>query len=228
MAKLLGILKYNLIGKTYPITQAEIDTVSNNGPTLDKDDWYKSCFKTIKSDIKVHYARKQKRRCAYCRTLINVDGYDEAIEHILPRNHRPQWMFVQQNLVIACKGCNSSKGPKDTMNPHVNHFGHLPANCPVSSIDFKIFNPHFDTWEDHFTIEDNFFLSTKANSKGPYTYKELNMHRYHIIIDYIDQLSLRADSYKSITKRIRKVKDKKKQEEMKKAIESLKAMIDEA
>jgi len=104
---------------------------------------------------------------------------------------------------------------------HENNYGHESQYYPNTSNEFKFFNPHFDKWSDHFEIQDDIFLVPKPNSKGPFTYKECNMHRYNIVIDYIDELRIREKSFKSITLRIRKEKNQKKLDELKLALEVL-------
>ncbi|KGL61924.1 hypothetical protein [Polaribacter sp. Hel1_85] len=220
MASLSKLLDYTLVNKTYNILADEQLTINNN-PTYLKEDWDKSVFTTLKGNIRKHYGRRQNRKCAYCRLTINPDAYGNAIEHIMPRKHKPQWMFVQHNLTVACIGCNSSKGSDNTMISHENNYGHNANHCPSNSNEFKIFNPHFDKWSDHFEIQDKFFLVPKPNTKGPATYKFCNMHRYQIVLDYIDVLNSRKKSFKSITGRLRKEKRNYVKVELEKAKESI-------
>lgn len=225
MAKLDKILDYSLKDKTYQVKNEE-QIILNANPAYLKDDWEKSCFKGLKSNVRKHYARRQNRKCAYCRITISPDGSGNAIEHIMPRIKKPQWMFVQHNLSIACINCNSSKGIKNTMIQHENNYGHSPNHCPAVTNEFKIFNPHFDKWSDHFEIQDDFFLVPKPNTKGPDTYKFCNLHRYIIVLDYIDELSVRKKSFKSITKRLRKEKRPFVKEQLELAKESILEMIE--
>ncbi|MEO2082288.1 MAG: hypothetical protein ABGW88_02200 [Leeuwenhoekiella sp.] len=225
MADLNKVLDYTLDGKTY-LVNVEEKTLLDENITYLNTDWEKNQFYKLKQNIRVHYGRRQNRKCAYCRMTINPDGYGNAIEHIMPRLLKPQWMFVQHNLSVACIGCNSSKGSKNTMLKHENNYGHSASHCPNVTNEFKIFNPHFDKWSDHFEIQDEFFLVPKPNSKGPDTYKFCNMQRYQIVLDYIDELGKRKNSYKSITKRLRKEKRKNVKLQLEKAKEALIDMIE--
>ncbi|WP_179019049.1 hypothetical protein [Winogradskyella forsetii] len=225
MAKLLKILDYSLANKAYSIKNTE-QAILDANPTYLKDDWDKSCFNKLKSSIRKHYARRQGRKCAYCRITINPDGSGNAVEHIMPRIKKPQWMFVLHNLSISCINCNSSKGKQNTMRQHENNYGHSPNHCPNDTIEFKIFNPHFDKWSDHFEIQDEFFLVPKPNTKGPDTYKFCNLHRYIIVLDYIDELKIREKSFKSITKRLRKEKRVHVKEQLEIAKEAILDMIE--
>lgn len=225
MADLNKILDYTLRAKTYDLLPNE-NTLINSNPTYLNSDWDKSQFKTLKQNIRIHYGRRQHRKCAYCRMRINPDGYGNAVEHIMPRILKPQWMFVQHNLSIACIGCNSSKGSNNTLRQHENNYGHAPSHCPNTTDEFKIFNPHFDKWSDHFEIQDEFFLVPKPNSKGPDTYKFCNMQRYHIVLDFIDELGIRKNSFKSITKRLSKEKRENVKQQLEKAKEAILDMIE--
>lgn len=226
MGKLEKIIDYSLIGKAYSVLPAE-QTILDNNPTYSIEDWEKSGFYRLKSNIRKHYGRRQRRKCGYCRMTINPDAYGNPIEHIMPRIKKPQWMFVQQNLVVSCVGCNSSKGIDNTLVRHENNYGHSPAHCPQNSAEFKIFNPHFDKWSEHFRIEDDFFLVPIPNSKGPYTYKKCNMHRYVIILDYRDQINMRdKKSYTILTQRLRKEKDPLRKAALEEAKETILDMIE--
>lgn len=225
MAKLTRILDYTLKDKTYKVLNNE-QLLLNSNPTYLKDDWDKSIFNDLKHNIRRHYGIRQNRKCAYCRTTINPDGSGNAIEHLMPRKLKPQWMFVQHNLTISCIHCNSSKGQQNTMRQHENNYGHSPAHCPNQSAEFSIFNPHFDIWSEHFEIQDEFFLVPIPNTKGPATYKFCNLHRYLIVLDYIDELRIREKSFKSITKRLRKEKRTKVIEQLELAKQSILELIE--
>jgi len=228
MGKLERIISYDLIGKKYPITQIEQNKINAN-PVVNKDDWYGSFCLQFKLNLKSYFTRRQKRRCGYCRKLINVDGSSNAIEHIVPRGKKPKWMFVQNNLLVSCGGCNSGKGSTNTLRLHEGNYGEYDHHCPSDSNEFKIFNPHFDKWSDHFEIQDEFFLVPKPNSKGPDTYSFCNMWSYRIVIDYRDQLNLDdKKSLRFVTKRIRKEKDQIRIDHLKKAKDYILDMIEDA
>jgi len=225
MAKLERILDYTLKGKKYIVVDGE-QAILDANPTFLKDDWFNSPFSKLRSNIRRHYGIRQNRKCAYCRITISPDGSGNAVEHIMPRLRKPQWTFVQHNLSISCIHCNSSKGSKNTMVQHENNYGHSPNHCPTDTNEFKIFNPHFDKWSDHFEIQDEFFLVPIPNTKGPATYKFCNLHRYLIILDYIDELKIREKSYKSIPKRLRKEKRPHVKEQLELAKKSILELIE--
>lgn len=206
MTPLIDILDYDLIGFGPVISNAAQNKIDAH-IIVDKDDWGLSFCEDFKGEIKPQLARRQKRKCAYCRTTINVDGSGNALEHITPRLRKPHWMFVTHTLVVACDNCNSSKGTQNVLRNADVNYGNEAVHCCDIAVEYLIYNPHFEKWSDHFEIEDNFFLKARANTKGPRTYKFCGMKRYHIIIDYLDQQKIREPfSYRILTKRIRKEK----------------------
>lgn len=219
MADLNKTFDYSLNGQVPNVSaraQAKIDAHI----IVDKDDWGDSFSKDFISEVKEFYSQKQGHKCAYCRTRITPNGYTEPVEHITPRLLKPYWMFVKHNLVVSCSGCNSFKDTKNVLVNNANTYGNNPANCPNNSGDYKIFNPHHDKWGEHFEIEDRFFLKPRPNTKGPYTYKECGMMRYHIVLDYLFQENIRKPfSFKILNQRIRKEKDTTKIANLKKAYE---------
>jgi uncharacterized protein (TIGR02646 family) len=221
MVDLNKLFDYSLNGHVPTISanaQAKIDA----HVIVDKDDWGDSFSLDYISEVKKSYTRKQGHKCAYCRTRITPDGYTEAVEHITPRKLKPYWMFVKHNLVISCGGCNSKKMTKNVLVNNENTYGNNPANCPDNSADYRIFNPHHDKWSEHFEIEDNYFLKPKSNTKGPYTYTELGMKRYQVVLDYLFQQNIRKQfSFKILNARIRKEKDEDKKAILKTALDSI-------
>ncbi|GAA5030924.1 hypothetical protein GCM10011506_21810 [Marivirga lumbricoides] len=226
MATLNRILGYTLRGKTYAKTGNEESKIADNFPYL-ANDWSKSTFESLKQNIRKHYARRQKTRCAYCRVKIAVEGYGYPIEHITCRDKKPNWMFANFNLVVSCVGCNSSKGVDNVLVNPSTHYGDYEEHCPDTGDHYRLFNPHFDNWCDHFEIEDDFFLIPKPNTKGPFTFDTCNMHRYQIILDFREQINLREQkTFRNITKRIRKEKNEDKLKQLLEAKDAILDMIE--
>jgi uncharacterized protein (TIGR02646 family) len=216
---------YSLSGKVPDISvnaQLKID----NHQIVDKDDWGKSFSKDFIKELKEFYSQKQGHKCAYCRSRITPNGYTEPVEHITPRKLKPHWMFVKHNLVVSCGGCNSFKGDDNILRNNENTYGHNPINCPNTNIEYRIFNPHYENWSDHFDIEDRYFIKPKANTKGPFTYRKCGMNRYQIVLDYLFSHNVRNQiSLKVLTARIRKEKNNEKNDALMKALETIKNTI---
>lgn len=228
MADLNRILDYSLNGLR-PTISATAQLKVDQHIIIDKNCWgsSKSYMTDFYKETKKYYAGKQKTRCAYCRTSINIKGSGNAIDHITARDNKPSWMFVLHNLVVSCDNCNSSKGTTDMLTARHQSHGNLPSDCPDDSASYYLFNPHHDKWGDHFEIEDGYFLKPKPNSKGPFTYKELGMNRDLIVIDYMRQNQVRENiSIRILNLRIKNEKDIKKLEVLRSALEHFKSMID--
>lgn len=171
---------YTLINKTYVPNAAESVLIYN--PAITKNDWGNDDFDDYKKAVKESYYFDQGRRCAYCRLKLRADAYWDELDHIIPQSIKGQWIFYPANLVTSCKPCNSLKNKIETrINP-------LALNFPGQSIDFLVFNPHFDNWSDHFEIFKGIFLRGRAATKGPHSYEVFKLFRYHITIGYSEEL----------------------------------------
>jgi len=221
MADLNKELDYTLAGKVPTITAAYQSKIDSH-QIIDKECWSGNFCNDFKQEVKKFYARRQGHKCAYCRVRINPDGYTDPIEHITPRKLKPFWMFVLHNLVVSCGGCNSSKSDDNVLVNPPNSYGHNKGQCCDKASDYNVFNPHFDKWSDHFEVENDCFLKPKPNTKGPFTYQLCNMYRYHIVVDYLGQLSMhKPQSSKLINRQLRKEKNPDKIASLKLALECI-------
>lgn len=132
-------LNYSLINNSYTLTSSEA-AIINGYVFTSADDWQNPCFNGVKNNLKLYTILAQQDRCAYCRKLLEADGYYEPIEHVVPKTLRPRWILIPQNLILTCDRCNNLKSNTQTLADNyltVEHF-------PLLSEAFKIFNPHFD------------------------------------------------------------------------------------
>lgn len=74
-------------------------------------------------------------RCSYCRSPMAA-GVAMVVEHIIPIAAGGSDDI--DNLCLACYRCNQFKGPKIT------------AIDPQSAEPVLLFNPHTQSWADHF------------------------------------------------------------------------------
>ncbi|WP_333997305.1 HNH endonuclease [Burkholderia cepacia] len=132
----------------------------------------------------------QNWKCAYCRRPIYRDelGFRE-LDHVLPKSQSPSkaedfdlnkarsnnrkdrrhtlgfadFMYIPENLVIACKRCNSHKGSYDGLADRTLR----PIDYPSSSDDFEWINPHFDVPDGFLEILPGFiYTATNDSEKG--------------------------------------------------------------
>ena len=104
----------------------------------------------VKKHIKDHYKVVQDYTCVYCQQKIVVEhGMAWDIEHIIPKNPYPQFLFTEENLAVACKDCNRIKSDNNVLkNIKRKRF-------PKKSEDYIIVHPHFDVYDEHIKIITN-------------------------------------------------------------------------
>lgn len=207
---------YTLQGKTYEPTAEELVLITKE--TITKNDWKNKDYKRYKDKVKQRHFLYQNDRCAYCRTKrMNIDAYYNHIEHIIPQTEIEKWIFRPKNLIVACTACNSLKNADITLaDITVTEF-------PDNSNGFKIFNPHFDNWSDHFHIKDGIFLTGKEGSKGYATIEYCHLFRYHVALDYADEMRYRRKkTFRRLTHKLNDCKvGSREHEQLNLAIDSI-------
>lgn len=170
-----------------------------SNPISKSDDWNNNTFKGIKRLLRFSHYKTQKRRCAYCRRLLNPEGINEHIDHIVARNINHRWMFKPKNLILACYQCNTQKSK---LNILINTW--VRKRLPKKANNFIYFNPYYHHWHEHFEIEDNLFI--KANTvEAQNTIKDFSLYDYKYSIVYADEANIFGESaIKRANKRLRK------------------------
>lgn len=149
------------ISKPYRLILSDQVTLRTH-PVATHTDWSNSEYSNIKLNIKTYYSKDQRDFCVYCRCLINYKGYGEPIEHIIHKQHRPNWMFEPQNLALSCYNCNTKKSTRHTLKA-----GFRSATIfPNGSNFYRILHPHFDDFEAYILIEDNLIYKAISAGKG--------------------------------------------------------------
>lgn len=138
----------------------------------DKDSkyWGHDDVTPVRKEIKNHYIKEQQHLCCYCGIPDPSNhGSDWDVEHVVPQQSRPDFMFTQENLAVACKECNSFKSAKETLvDPSASSY-------PSASDAFLIVHPHFDDWTDHILRDHLTYAS--FTDKGKWTIKECRLNR---------------------------------------------------
>ncbi len=176
---------FTISGNSYSLNPTEKNLIAKYPPDK-KEDWTESRFKSLKDNIKDNLIFQQFDRCAYCRKIIETDGYYEPIEHLVPKSLKPRWMFEPKNLVLTCNRCNNLKNDEQTLIDEFNE----SENFPEDSKAFKIINPHFDQWSHHLKYEDDIFLVAVTDSKGEETIRICKLDKFHIITNRAKELKL--------------------------------------
>ena len=68
--------------------------------------------------------QQSNHACAYCGTVFNFPT-EATVDHIFPRSKGGT--NEMENIVFACKTCNSSKGDRDMFGWYVEHFETFPS-----------------------------------------------------------------------------------------------------
>lgn len=189
---------YSLKGKTYKPSRVQRRLIYGRDVTDSSWSLRGARYVGYKKALKKEHYFNQRLRCAYCRVELRADAYWEDLDHVVAQSDKGRWVFYPKNLIVTCGPCNKLKNADTTLtNPNARYF-------PLHSGGFRIFNPHFDNWSDHFVIEKGLFLKGIPNTKGPETYKYCHLYRHDIIIDYAkQQLFWKIFTMKRLTHRLR-------------------------
>lgn len=207
--------RYNYTIKIAYVSKKEELSAANSFGSLCLKNWdsKKKGIRSFKKNIRIYLEAKQKERCAYCRQYLQASGKGEHLDHIIAKDTKPQWMFTSINLVLSCSGCNT---PKNAALVLKSPYNHRILKYPNVSAAFKIFNPYYDQWSDHFFIDDEIFIRAKPKSKGDFTISTCQLFREQVVVNNIRELRIsKGKSKKMITQRIYKsAKGTKEYEEL--------------
>jgi hypothetical protein len=179
------MLNYTLIGLINPLNQNEQNIVIQY-PPVDKDNWTRAQYETIKQRLKKELYFNQLDRCAYCRREVEAAAKYEPLDHIVAQSKKPEWMLEPKNLIVVCDSCNNLKNAEQTLTDNFVNTNVFPNDSNA----FIVFNPHFDIWEEHLKYEEDIFITPIPHSKGKDTIKICKLYRYNVIINRAKELKL--------------------------------------
>ncbi|WP_334597259.1 retron system putative HNH endonuclease [Pseudomonas alvandae] len=79
-------------------------------------------------DVKDALIKSTEGKCAFCECIPSEGGNIE-VEHFRPKSLYPSETFEWENLLPACRRCNSAKDDHDTgLNPIVNPYNEDPSD----------------------------------------------------------------------------------------------------
>mgnify|MGYP002518652120 FL=1 len=131
---------------------------------------------SFKNNLREHMFYQQKFRCAYCRLEVSIATSFLQREHIVPKISYPQWMFLSQNLCIACDKCNNYKWDKEVLNdPNT-------IDYPSNSDAFKIIHPFIDRYSDHIDVAEDMIYKGKTE-KGKFTIATCHLYRIDLALE---------------------------------------------
>lgn len=146
------------------------------------DDWDsgKKYIKSFKKNLRNDMYKKQNKRCAFCRIHVPLACVPMHREHIVYKDEHPQWMFLPENLCIACPCCNNFKGTTEVLTD--------PATeaYPKMSKGFKIIHPQYDRYSEHIELLGGVLYRGKTD-KGIFTISTCHLYRVELAKERADQ-----------------------------------------
>lgn len=173
-----------IVAKPYTPTEEEKKAIAElEAKGIEPKDWNskKKGIVSFKNNLRKDMYAKQNKLCAYCRIHIPISSVPMHIEHIAYKDAHPQWMFLPENLCLACPKCNSYKSSIEALeNPQTNNF-------PRNGKDFKIIHPLYDRYSDHIELVDGILYRSKT-PKGRFTINTCQLYRVNLAEERVDQM----------------------------------------
>jgi len=152
--------------------------------------WKDKSLEDLKRKIKDYYlSLKTPARCSYCQRSLNAEFRMVIdIEHILPKEQFPKYMFEPFNLNISCKRCNMNIKGRDISFIDSTNPIDIGSNEACQSSTYKLIHPNFDEFFNHIQrISKEYDQNTlvkysvvKNSSKGHYTYDYFKLKEFEI------------------------------------------------
>lgn len=114
----------------------------------DHNYWNVQCNenKIIRKEIREYYRDKQEFHCAYCNRLRqDFNGAQWDIDHIIPKQSHPQYLYTPRNLTVTCKDCNGIKAKKNVLTESID----ASQSFPITKDSYIIIHPHYDNYADN-------------------------------------------------------------------------------
>ena len=112
-----------------------------------------------------HYplvARRANHRCEYCHAPEVAFNFPFEVEHPVPKSQGGS--DEHSNHALSCRSCNLYKS--DTSR----------ALDPVSREFVQLFNPRFDRWNEHFSVDPGAVEIAGLTAKARATIESLRMN----------------------------------------------------
>ncbi|HDI3034539.1 TPA: HNH endonuclease [Cronobacter turicensis] len=176
--------------------------------------WNVTCDqnKAIRKEIREFYRTEQSFHCAYCNRLRqDFNGAQWDIDHIIPKQSHPQYLYTPKNLTVTCKDCNGKKGKGNVLVDHVD-----ASLCfPISGESYAIIHPHFDEYLDNIrcrTTADGKIIHEPFTPKGIKTFNLCGLIRFSDMIagtsEVIEETGESLDLTDGITEELREAFDR--------------------
>lgn len=178
-----------IINEPYQKTHEDERDISKASPHgYHKEDWTSSHLDGFKNRLRDHLREQQHRRCAYCRLRIHENEATAEIDHIVPKDKKPLWMYDTFNLCLSCKLCNTKKGHSKKIVENDNM-----TSVPQNSDAYLIVHPYLDQYSEHIELVDD-MLYKGVSDKGKYTIELCGLNRYQLAEARAEQIIIHDSS----------------------------------
>lgn len=175
-----------IVAESYQPTADEIQAIKElEDKGLVADDWDsgKKYIKNFKANLRRDMYNKQNKLCAFCRIHVPLACVPMHREHIVYKDEHPQWMFLPENLCVACPTCNEFKGTTEVLvNPRTKTY-------PKSGDGFKIIHPLYDKYSEHIELIGDVLYRGKTD-KGIFTIETCRLYRVDLAEERVDMKML--------------------------------------
>ena len=187
-----------VVQEPYQPTDEEIKAIKElEDKGLDASDWDsgKKYIKSFKKNLRDDMYNKQNKLCAFCRIHVSLACVPMHREHIVYKNEHPQWMFLPENLCVACPTCNEFKGTTEVLEDPQT------VSYPNESTGFKIIHPLYDKYSDHIELVGDVLYKGKSD-KGIFTINTCHLYRVDLAEERVDMKMLSENKGKIIAELI--------------------------
>ncbi len=188
-----------VVNEPYKPTGMEQSAIRElEGKGLAAEDWDsgKKYIQSFKKNLRHDMYNKQNKRCAFCRLHIPLARVPMHREHIVYKDEHPQWMFLPENLCVACPYCNEYKGTTEVLvNPKTK-------NYPKVGNGFKIIHPLYDKYSDHIELVGGILYRGKT-AKGVFTINTCHLYRIGLAEERVDQMMFEENKGNIIAELVR-------------------------
>lgn len=122
----------------------------------------------IPSKLKIAVIERAKNCCEYCKSPVAYSPEIFEVEHVLPRSRGGR--TTAANLALSCPACNRFKGSGTSVVD------------PATSVEVTLFNPRVDSWNAHFSWQENFEKIEGKTMIGRAAVDALRMNRESVKI----------------------------------------------
>lgn len=136
-------------------------------------------IKSFKKNLREDMYIKQNKLCAYCRIHVPLACVPMHREHIVYKDDHPQWMFLPENLCVACPTCNEFKGTTEVLDDPQS------PTYPKGSTGFKIIHPMYDKYSEHIELVGDVLYRGKT-AKGVFTIETCHLYRVELAEERVD------------------------------------------